>query len=145
MEHPTEMGNSKSCHHEYILREMPHRVRELHIAVTSNDRDAVRMLVAQGVNINFPFLNPSNPSIKDGNTPLIIAVSLNYTEIVEVSREIDSVVGGSVNMRHMCNFIELLAHYSTNNSIQISGKSCIIYLLFCLSATFRCCYEPALI
>lgn len=79
------MGNSRSCHNEYILREMPHRVRELHVAVKSNDRDAVRTLVAQGVNINFPFFNPSNPSIKDGNTPLIIAVSLNYTEIVEAS------------------------------------------------------------
>lgn len=77
------MGNSRSCH-EYILREMPHRVRELHVAVKSNDRNAVRTLVAQGVNINFPYFNPSNPSIKDGNTPLIIAVSLNYTEIVEV-------------------------------------------------------------
>ena len=63
---------------------MPHRVYELHLAVKSNNREEVRTLVAQGVNINFPFFNPSNPTIKDGNTPLIIAVSLNYTEIVEV-------------------------------------------------------------
>ena len=70
-----------------MVREMPHRVRELHFAVKSNDRDTVRTLVAQGVNINFPFLNSSssNPTTRDGNTPLIIAVSLNYTEIVEVS------------------------------------------------------------
>jgi hypothetical protein len=82
-----QMGNAKSCHHEYLVREMPHRVRELHFAVKSNDRDTVRTLVAQGVNINFPFLSPSssNPTTRDGNTPLIIAVSLNYTEIVEVT------------------------------------------------------------
>ena len=80
------MGNARSCHNEYVVREMPHRVRELHFAVKSNDRDTVRSLVAQGVNINFPFLNSSssNPATRDGNTPLIIAVSLNYTEIVEV-------------------------------------------------------------
>jgi ankyrin repeat protein len=71
-----------------MVREMPHRVRELHFAVKSNDRDTVRSLVAQGVNINFPFLSPSssNPTTRDGNTPLIIAVSLNYTEIVEVRK-----------------------------------------------------------
>ena len=78
------MGNLKSYHSEHILREMPHRVYDLHLAVKSNNREEVRTLVAQGVNINFSFFNPSNPCIKDGNTPLIIAVSLNYTEIVEV-------------------------------------------------------------
>jgi len=61
-------------------------VRELHFAVKANDSDAVRSLVAQGVNINFPFFSTStHPTTRDGNTPLIIAVSLNYTEIVEVS------------------------------------------------------------
>lgn len=82
------MGNARSCNNQLFIREMPQQVRALHIAVTSNDRDAVRSLVAQGVNINFPFLHkPATDSFiptRDGNTPLIIAVSLNYTEIVEV-------------------------------------------------------------
>ncbi len=77
------MGNSKS-NHDLVLREMPQKVRELHYAVMSNDRDTVRLLIQQGVNVNFPWFNPSNPSIKDGSTPLICAVSLNHTEIVEV-------------------------------------------------------------
>ena len=68
-----------------MLREMPQRVREFHYAVMTNDRDTVRHMVSDGVNINFPWYNPSNPSVKDGSTPLIIAVSLNYTEIVDVS------------------------------------------------------------
>ena len=78
------MGNSKSNHNDLVLREMPQKVRELHYAVMSNDRETVRLLVQQGVNVNFPWYNPSNPSIKDGSTPLICAVSLNHTEIVEV-------------------------------------------------------------
>ena len=77
------MGNSKSGHD--LLREMPQKVRELHCAVMSNERDTVRSLVAQGVNVNFPWYNPTNPSVKDGSTPLICAVSLYHTEIVEVS------------------------------------------------------------
>ena len=44
----------------------------------------MKNLVADGVNVNFPWYNPSNPSIKDGSTPLIIAVSLNHVEIIEV-------------------------------------------------------------
>ncbi len=79
------MGNLKSSHNELTLREMPEKVRQLHYAVMSNDKDTVRMLVQQGVNVNFPWYNPSMPSIKDGSTPLICAVSLNHTEIVEVS------------------------------------------------------------
>ena len=81
------MGNAKSCYNEYAVREMPQQVRALHMAVKSNDRETVRSLIAQGVNINFPFINPSsaNPAARDRNTALIIAVSLNYTEIVEVS------------------------------------------------------------
>ena len=81
------MGNSKSFHHgnDLVVREMPQNVRQLHFAVKSNDRETVNDLVARGVNINFPFLCGSNPSIKDGNTPLIIAVSLNHTEMVEVT------------------------------------------------------------
>ena len=76
------MGNSKS--HDLILREMPLHVKELHYAVMTNDRRAVKLLVSEGVNINFPWYNPSSPSVKDGSTPLIIAVSLNHIEIVEV-------------------------------------------------------------
>jgi ankyrin repeat protein len=63
---------------------MPQRVKEFHYAVMRNDREIVRHMVSDGVNINFPWYNPSNPSVKDGSTPLIIAVSLNYTEIVDV-------------------------------------------------------------
>lgn len=77
------MGNSRSGH-DLVLREMPHKVRDLHYAVMSNDRDAVCALMEQGVNVNFPWFNPSNPSIKDGSTPLICAVSLNHTDIVQV-------------------------------------------------------------
>ncbi len=78
------MGNSRSGH-EMALRVMPEKVRELHYAVMDNDREAVRLMVANGVNVNFPWYNPSNPSIKDGSTPLICAVSLNRTEILDVS------------------------------------------------------------
>ena len=78
------MGNSKSADHHLILREMPAKVRELHYAVMSNDRIAVTSLTSEGVNVNFPWYNPTNPSIKDGSTPLICAVSLNHIDIVEV-------------------------------------------------------------
>ena len=80
------MGNSRSSQtHELIWREMPHQVRELHYAVVLNDLDTVRELMSQGVNINFPWYNSSpNISVKDGSTPLINAVSLNYMELVEV-------------------------------------------------------------
>lgn len=53
-------------------------------AVISNDREMVRSLVENGVNINFPWYNPSNPSAKDGSTALLCAVSLNHIEIIEV-------------------------------------------------------------
>lgn len=85
------MGNARSWHNHHHhpqdqdLLEMPFRVRELHYAVMGNDQPAVQSLLAAGVNINFPWFNPSNPSVKDGSTPLIIAVSLNYVEIVQVS------------------------------------------------------------
>ena len=79
------MGSLLSNHH-HELREMPHKVHQLHIAVMTNDRDTVKSLLAQGVNINYPWYNPSNPSVKDGNTALISAVSLNYFEIVQVGR-----------------------------------------------------------
>lgn len=62
---------------------MPHQVRELHYAVVLNDLDTVRELMSQGVNINFPWYNSPNISVKDGSTPLINAVSLNYIELVE--------------------------------------------------------------
>ena len=81
------MGNSRSGH-DLVLREMPRKVRELHYAVMDNDRESVRTLVANGVNVNFPWYNPSNPSIKDGSTPLICAVSLNRTEILDVSHHV---------------------------------------------------------
>ncbi len=41
------MGNSRSNHHDLVLREMPQKVRELHYAVMSNDKEAVRVLVQQ--------------------------------------------------------------------------------------------------
>ena len=74
------MGNRKS----HYLREMPPNIRELHFAVMSNDRDTVRTLLAQGVNVNFPWCDPVISSVKDGCTPLICAVSLNHLEIIEV-------------------------------------------------------------
>lgn len=79
------MGNSKSSDQLLILREMPQKVRELHYAVMSNDRHSVLKLTQDGVNVNFPWFNPSIPSMKDGTTPLICAVSLNHMDIVEVS------------------------------------------------------------
>lgn len=78
------MGNSKSNNHDVLTRVMPQNVKQFHIAVMMNDRETVKSLVDDGVNINFPWYNPSNPSIKDGSTPLIIAVSLNHIEIIEV-------------------------------------------------------------
>ena len=78
------MGNRKSHRYDY-MREMPPNVRELHYAVMSNDKDTVRTLLAQGVNVNFPWYNPSHTSVKDGSTPLICAVSLNHLDIIEVS------------------------------------------------------------
>ncbi|KAI0237141.1 hypothetical protein LSAT2_012383 [Lamellibrachia satsuma] len=76
------MGNSRSSR-ELALRAMPLKVRELHYAVMANNSEVVRTLVAEGVNVNFPWYNPTNPSMKDGTTPLIVAVSLNHTDIVE--------------------------------------------------------------
>ncbi len=83
------MGNSKSSSsshdHRYLLCEMPQSVRDLYCAVILNEVDTVKVLVDQGVNINFPWYNPSTPRVKDGSTPLILAVSYNFTEIVEVT------------------------------------------------------------
>ena len=64
---------------------MPPHVKQLHYAVMTNDRETVDFLIEKGVNVNFPWYNPTNPSVKDGATPLLIAVSLNHTEIIGVS------------------------------------------------------------
>ena len=55
--------------------------RELHLAVMANDRESVRKLLAQGADINYPWNNPTVPSVKDSTTPLLAAVSLNHVEI----------------------------------------------------------------
>ena len=64
---------------------MPHRERDLHIAVVGNDRPSVLSVLKHGVDINYPWSNPAVPSVKDSTTPLIAAVSLNHQEIVTVS------------------------------------------------------------
>lgn len=64
---------------------MPQRERDLHIAVMGNDKQNVRSVLSQGVDINYPWSNPAVPSVKDSTTPLIAAVSLNHVEIVMVS------------------------------------------------------------
>ncbi len=37
-----------------------------------------------GVDVNFPWSNPSQPSIKDGSSALSEAISLNHVEAVKV-------------------------------------------------------------
>ena len=86
------MGNSRSSQ-SAELHEMPHQVRKLHYAVVLNDLNTVRQLVSQGVNINFTWYSPPSGSVKDGSTPLINAVSLNYIELVEVSQSISVLHG----------------------------------------------------
>ncbi|XP_041370248.1 poly [ADP-ribose] polymerase tankyrase-like [Gigantopelta aegis] len=75
------MGNSKSTKCEEPQMGMTQLERELHLAVMANDRESVRKLLAQGADINYPWNNPTVPSVKDSTTPLLAAVSLNHVEI----------------------------------------------------------------
>ena len=79
------MGNSKSTKCESVSLGMPQRERELHLAVMGNDREAVKLIVTQQhLDINYPWSNPTVPSVKDSTTPLLAAVSLNHVEISQV-------------------------------------------------------------
>ncbi|XP_064601536.1 serine/threonine-protein phosphatase 6 regulatory ankyrin repeat subunit A-like [Liolophura sinensis] len=82
--HLCSMGNSKSGRGETVSLGMPARERELHLAVMANDRDSLRAILAQGVDINYPWSNPAVPSVKDSTTPLLAAVSLNHVEITMI-------------------------------------------------------------
>ena len=80
------MGNSRSSKNCAVSMTMgmPHRERDLHIAVVGNDRPSLLSVLKHGVDINYPWSNPAVPSVKDSTTPLIAAVSLNHQEIVTV-------------------------------------------------------------
>ncbi|XP_046554941.1 ankyrin repeat, PH and SEC7 domain containing protein secG-like [Haliotis rubra] len=75
------MGNSKSTKADVVTQGMPQRERDLHLAVMGNDRKSVSSLIAQGADINYPWNNPTVPSVKDSTTPLLAAVSLNHVDI----------------------------------------------------------------
>lgn len=77
------MGNirSRGKHGQGMTKE----VLEFHHAVMANDVERVRQLTMTGVDINAPWNNPGYPTMKDGSTPLICSVSLNFTEIVKAS------------------------------------------------------------
>ena len=104
------MGNSKSNHH-IALREMPPHVKQLHLAVMTNDQARVNVLIEKGVNVNYPWYNPSNPSVKDGATPLLIAVSLNHTEIITVSTCADAALVTIVTYVALANFMYKFVKY----------------------------------
>ncbi|XP_064630668.1 serine/threonine-protein phosphatase 6 regulatory ankyrin repeat subunit A-like isoform X2 [Lineus longissimus] len=76
------MGNirSRSKHGQGMTKE----VLEFHHAVMANDVERVRQLTMTGVDLNAPWNNPGYPTMKDGSTPLICSVSLNFTEIVKI-------------------------------------------------------------
>lgn len=75
------MGNARSSRCELVLLGMPQRERDLHLAVMGNDKSLVQQIVAQGVDLDYPWSNPAIPSIKDSTTPLLAAVSLNHVDI----------------------------------------------------------------
>jgi ankyrin repeat protein len=75
------MGNTRSSRCELVALGMPQRERDLHLAVMGNDKSLVQQIVAQGVDLDYPWSNPAIPSIKDSTTPLLAAVSLNHVEI----------------------------------------------------------------
>lgn len=79
------MGNSKWSKNEAAILGMPHRERQLHLAVMGNDKDTVRNLIVEGADMNYPWSNPTVPSVKDSTTPLLAAVSLNHVDITIVS------------------------------------------------------------
>ncbi|XP_069140875.1 serine/threonine-protein phosphatase 6 regulatory ankyrin repeat subunit B-like [Argopecten irradians] len=78
------MGNSKSTKCDTVSLGMPQRERELHLAVMANDREGVKQLISQGADINYPWSNPTVPSVKDSTTPLLAAVSLNHVEVTQI-------------------------------------------------------------
>ncbi|KAJ8316784.1 hypothetical protein KUTeg_004688 [Tegillarca granosa] len=78
------MGNSKSTKCETVSLGMPQPERELHLAVMANDKEKVKLHIAHGTNLNYPWSNPAVPSVKDSTTPLLAAVSLNHVEITEI-------------------------------------------------------------
>ena len=75
------MGNARSSRCELVSLGMPQRERDLHLAVMGNDKSTVHQIVAQGVDLDYPWSNPAIPSIKDSTTPLLAAVSLNHVDI----------------------------------------------------------------
>lgn len=79
------MGNSKWSKNEAAVLGMPQRERQLHLAVMGNERETVRNLILEGADINYPWSNPTVPSVKDSTTPLLAAVSLNHVDITMVS------------------------------------------------------------
>ena len=84
------MGMSQSA---CTLKGMPPLVLAMHCAVMENNRAALRELLNAGVDVNYPWDNPSNPSIKDGCTALLCAVSLNHVDLAKV---------GSITMSGKC-------------------------------------------
>ncbi|XP_074641360.1 uncharacterized protein LOC141899106 [Tubulanus polymorphus] len=80
MENEVDEGNS--CNNP--IETMASDVLRLHYAVMGNQREDILQCIEAKVDVNAPWQNPSNPSIKDGSTPLICAVSLNFVNVAKI-------------------------------------------------------------
>lgn len=111
------MGNSKWSKNEAAILGMPHRERQLHLAVMGNDKDTVRNLIVEGADMNYPWSNPTVPSVKDSTTPLLAAVSLNHVDITIILLN----AGANVNLpdRNDCTPLYKAAYHGRPHLVDI--------------------------
>ncbi|XP_029644945.1 serine/threonine-protein phosphatase 6 regulatory ankyrin repeat subunit B isoform X2 [Octopus sinensis] len=111
------MGNSKWSKNEAAVLGMPQRERQLHLAVMGNERETVRNLILEGADINYPWSNPTVPSVKDSTTPLLAAVSLNHVDITMILLN----AGANVNLadRNDCTPLYKAAYHGRPHLVDI--------------------------
>uniref|UniRef100_A0A915JM44 Ankyrin repeat protein n=1 Tax=Romanomermis culicivorax TaxID=13658 RepID=A0A915JM44_ROMCU len=158
------MGAQKSTFNvrpRFSSQPMPSIVRDLHLAVMQNDLTKLKLVIASGVDVNYPWINPEQPSIKDGCTALCEAISLNHVEAVKtlidasacstfigcrdwqilfkaVYHGRDAIVkllfAAGINIRSRDEDGNTALHICAKNSFVHNNARCIVTLLECGSA-----------
>uniref|UniRef100_A0A914WJN4 SOCS box domain-containing protein n=1 Tax=Plectus sambesii TaxID=2011161 RepID=A0A914WJN4_9BILA len=79
----TSGSDQRVGHRSSVGTPMTSLVRQMHLAVMRNDLQALLAAIQAGVDVNHPWDNPDQPSVKDGVTALSEAISLNHIPIAK--------------------------------------------------------------